>query len=85
VRVVLCLRVSTSGQPVEKQRSELQRAPLPLGVRQGSIYHDKRISGANGREDRRGSMLKSVRGACDVLIGWDVSCLGRSLADLAWR
>jgi DNA invertase Pin-like site-specific DNA recombinase len=45
-----------------------------------------RISGAKGREDRPGfdAALKGASaGAYDVLMAWDVSRLGRSLADLA--
>jgi DNA invertase Pin-like site-specific DNA recombinase len=86
VRVALYLRVSTTGHTVENQRLELERVAVARGWIVAATYHDKGINGAKGREQRPGfdSALKgAVRGEYDVLMAWDVSRLGRSLADLA--
>jgi DNA invertase Pin-like site-specific DNA recombinase len=51
-----------------------------------ATYHDRGISGAKGRDERPGfdaALKGAVRGDYDVLLAWDVSRLGRSLADLA--
>jgi DNA invertase Pin-like site-specific DNA recombinase len=86
VRVALYLRVSTNGQTVENQRLELEGVAAARGWAITSKYHDKGISGAKGREERPGfdaALKGAVRGEYDVLMAWDVSRLGRSLADLA--
>ena len=86
VRVALYLRVSTNGQTVENQRLELERVAAARGWDITATYHDKGISRAKGRDERPGfdaALKGAVRGEYDLLMAWDVSRLGRSLADLA--
>lgn len=85
MRAALYLRVSTKDQNTENQRRELVRVATDKGWNIVEIYEDHGISGAKGR-DKRASydrMLKdAVRSKFQVLMAWDVSRLGRSLAGL---
>lgn len=84
-RAALYLRVSTRDQTLDNQRLELQRVALARGWSIDVVYADDGVSGAKGRDKRPGfdQLLKdSVRARFDVVMAWDVSRLGRSLAGL---
>jgi DNA invertase Pin-like site-specific DNA recombinase len=84
-RVALYVRVSTDGQTVANQELELREVAAARGWFVAETYRDEGISGAKGREARRGldQMLKdAVRGRFGVLMAWSVDRLGRSLQDL---
>ncbi|ESZ78290.1 recombinase family protein [Mesorhizobium sp. L103C105A0] len=84
-RVALYLRVSTKEQTTENQRIELERVATARGWQMTAIYEDEGISGAKGRDRRPGydRLLKdAVRAKFEVIMAWDVSRLGRSLAGL---
>ncbi|WP_214471762.1 recombinase family protein [Mesorhizobium sp. dw_380] len=84
-RAALYLRVSTKEQTTDNQRMELERVAQAKGWNITVIYEDEGISGAKGRDKRPGydQLLKdAVRAKFDVVMAWDVSRLGRSLAGL---
>ncbi|MER9842382.1 recombinase family protein [Mesorhizobium australicum] len=84
-RAALYLRVSTKEQTTENQRIELERVAEAKGWNITVIYEDQGISGAKGRDKRPSyhQLLKdAVRSKFDVVMAWDVSRLGRSLAGL---
>ncbi|RWP14887.1 MAG: recombinase family protein [Mesorhizobium sp.] len=84
-RAALYLRVSTKEQTTENQMLELQRVAQAKGWHIVALYEDEGISGTKGRDKRPAydQMLKDVvRAKFDVLMSWDVSRLGRSLAGL---
>src|SRR5689334_22274744 len=87
-RAALYVRVSTAdrGQTVENQLQPLQEAARRLGWTVVAIYYrDEGVSGARGRDKRPGldALLKAVsRKEFDVVAGWSVCRLGRSLSDL---
>ena len=84
-RVALYLRVSTGEQTTENQRRELEAVAKQRGWQIVTVYEDKGVSGAKGRDKRPqfDAMLKdAVRGQFDVLAAWAVDRLGRSLQDL---
>jgi DNA invertase Pin-like site-specific DNA recombinase len=79
------LRVSTDGQSTENQRRDLTEAANRRGWTISFFYEDAGISGAKGRDKWPAfdKILKdAVRGRFDVLMGWSVDKLGRSLQDL---
>lgn len=81
----LYLRVSTKDQTTENQRLELERVAAAKGWVIDAVYEDEGISGAKGRDKRPGydQLLKdAVRSKFNVVMAWDVSRLGRSLAGL---
>jgi DNA invertase Pin-like site-specific DNA recombinase len=84
-RAVLYLRVSTGDQTVDNQRRELEAAAEQRGWTITATYADEGISGAKGRDKRRGldAMLRdATRGKFDVVMAWAVDRMGRSLTDL---
>jgi DNA invertase Pin-like site-specific DNA recombinase len=84
-RAALYLRVSTKEQTTDNQRIELERVAAAKGWRIAAAYEDEGTSGAQGRDKRPGydKLLKdAVRAKFDVVMAWDVSRLGRSLAGL---
>ena len=84
-RAVLYLRVSKNEQTIENQRIELERVAAAKGWKVIATFKDEGISGAFGREVRAqyDLMLKQgVQAKFDVVLGWDVSRLSRSLVDL---
>ena len=84
-RVALYLRVSTKEQTTDNQRIELERVASAKGWSIVEVYEDQGISGAKAREKRPAydRMLKdAVRSRFEVVMSWDVSRLGRSLAGL---
>lgn len=84
-RAALYLRVSTKDQTTDNQRLELERVATARGWPVVAVYEDEGISGAKGRDKRPAfdAMLKdATRAKFDILMSWDVSRLGRSLAGL---
>lgn len=84
-RVALYLRVSTDTQTVENQRQALTEAAERHGWTITKVFADEAISGAKGRDKRRGldALWKGVaRKEFDVVAAWSVDRLGRSLQDL---
>lgn len=84
-RVALYLRVSTDGQSVENQRSDLLAAAKHHGWNVVAEYSDAGVSGAKGRDKRPqfDKMLKAAtRGEIDMVAAWAVDRLGRSMNDL---
>jgi DNA invertase Pin-like site-specific DNA recombinase len=84
-RVALYLRVSTSEQTVENQRSELEAVAARHGWRVEKTFADEGISGAKGRDKRPAfdALCKGIsRREFDMVAAWSVDRLGRSLQDL---
>jgi DNA invertase Pin-like site-specific DNA recombinase len=84
-RAAIYLRVSTSGQTVENQRTALLDAAKRHGWIVIAEYADEGISGATGRAKRPGldKLLRAVaRREVDIVAAWSVDRLGRSLRDL---
>ena len=85
MRVAIYTRVSTDGQSVNAQLSDLREV---AGRREWEIvqeYTDKGISGAKGRDKRPAldAMLKAAtRREFDLVAAWSVDRLGRSLQHL---
>jgi DNA invertase Pin-like site-specific DNA recombinase len=85
MRVAIYLRVSTSEQTTENQRSELLAVAARHEWHVVEIFEDAGVSGAKGRDERPGldAMLKAVaRREFDMVAAWSVDRLGRSLIDL---
>jgi DNA invertase Pin-like site-specific DNA recombinase len=84
-RVAIYLRVSTSKQDTENQLRELSAVADRSGWEIWKVYEDACISGAKGRDKRRGldAMMKAVNAnEFDMVATWSVDRLGRSLTDL---
>jgi len=84
-RVAIYARVSTDEQTVENQRRELQAVADRHGWLIVSVFEDRGISGAKGRDKRPGfnALLDGVaRRDFDMVAAWSVDRLGRSLQDL---
>ena len=84
-RAALYLRVSTDGQSVENQRSDLTRLAELRGWEVVATYEDAGVSGSKGREKRPGldTLLKDAqRRSFDVAVFWAVDRLGRSTASV---
>ncbi len=84
-RAALYLRVSTDGQTVDNQRLALEAVCEQRGWEVVQVYSDSGVSGAKGRNQRRGldGLLKDAsRGRFNVLLAWALDRLGRSLLDL---
>ena len=84
-RAALYTRVSTDRQTLENQRQALQVAAERRGWEVVAVYTDAGISGTRGRAERPGldDMLNAaIRGGFDVVMGWSIDRLGRSLVDL---
>ena len=85
MRVAIYARVSTDGQSVTAQLSELREVANRRGWEIVREYTDKGISGAEGRDKRPAldAMLKAAtRREFDMVAGWSVDRLGRSLQHL---
>lgn len=85
MRVALYGRVSTDGQSVNAQLTELREVAERRGWEIVHEYTDKGISGAKGRDQRPAldAMLKAAtRGECDMVAAWSVDRLGRSVQHL---
>lgn len=84
-RAALYLRVSTKDQTTDNQRLELERVANAKGWSIIEVYEDQGISGTKGRDKRPAydRLLKdAARSKYDLVMAWDVSRLGRSLAGL---
>src|SRR5580704_15169765 len=84
-RAAIYVRASTDKQTVENQLRELRLIAERRGWQVVEEYHDAGISGAKGREDRPGldKMLQDAqRRRFDVVMGWAIDRVGRSLIDL---
>lgn len=84
-RVALYLRVSTAGQTVENQRRQLMSVAKRHGWNVTDVFRDEGISGAKGKDDRRGFKLLCdgiARRKFDLVAAWSVDRLGRSLRHL---
>jgi DNA invertase Pin-like site-specific DNA recombinase len=84
-RAALYVRVSTDHQSVENQVRELKEVAECRGWVLVETYQDAGISGAKGREQRRGldALLKDAsRRKFDIVMAWAIDRLGRSLIDL---
>ena len=85
MRCSLYSRVSTDYQTIENQLSILREVARNRGFTIVSEYSDEGISGAKGREARKGFdelMKASVRGEHDIILVWSVDRLGRDLSQL---
>jgi DNA invertase Pin-like site-specific DNA recombinase len=84
-RAALYLRVSTGEQTTDNQRLALEAVAEQRGWPVVATYEDAGISGAKGRDKRPGLdklLNDATRGRFDVVMGWALDRLGRSLADL---
>jgi DNA invertase Pin-like site-specific DNA recombinase len=84
-RAALYLRVSTSEQNTELQRTELEAVAQRAGWQIVEVYEDAGFSGKNGRDKRPAfdRLLKdATRRKFDIVAVWAVDRLGRSLKDL---
>jgi DNA invertase Pin-like site-specific DNA recombinase len=85
MRAVTYSRVSTSGQEVSNQTNILREVAKMKGLTIVKEYTDHGISGAKGRDQRKGfdELLKgATRKEFDVILVWSVDRLGRNLQDL---
>ena len=84
-RCVIYSRVSTNDQSVSNQLKVLREIADKKGLNIVREISDEGISGAKGRDARKGfdELIKgAVRKDFDVILVWDVSRLGRSLKHL---
>ena len=84
-RAVIYSRVSTNEQTVENQLKILREVAEKKGLEVVREISDEGISGAKGRDDRKGfdELIKgSIKNEWDIILCFDVSRLGRSLKDL---
>lgn len=84
-RVALYIRVSTYEQTTTNQSADLAAWAKRAGHEVVTIYEDKGISGAKGRDKRPAfdAMLKAaMRREFDMLAVWSSDRLGRSMPDL---
>ncbi|MDA8999590.1 recombinase family protein [Gammaproteobacteria bacterium] len=84
-RAVIYSRVSTNEQTIDNQLKVLREVAERKGLEVVKEISDEGISGAKGRDARKGfdELIKgAVRKEFDVILVWDVSRLGRSLKHL---
>ena len=85
-RAVIYSRVSTTkGQTVDNQLLILREIAEKKGLDIVKEISDEGISGAKGRDERKGfdELIKgAIKKEFDIILVWDVSRLGRSLKDL---
>lgn len=84
-RCVIYTRVSTNGQTIDNQVNILREIAKLKGYEIVKEYADEGISGAKGREDRKGfdELIKdATRKKFDLILCWSVDRLGRNLSHL---
>jgi DNA invertase Pin-like site-specific DNA recombinase len=84
-KAVIYSRVSTNDQTIENQLQVLREVAEKKGYDVVSEISDEGISGAKGRDARKGFdelITGSIRKEWDIILVWDVSRLGRSLKHL---
>ena len=84
-RAVIYSRVSTNEQTVDNQLKVLREVAEKRGLKVVREISDEGISGATGRDTRKGfdELIKgAIKKEFDIILVWDVSRLGRSLKDL---
>ena len=84
-KAVIYSRVSTNEQTVENQLRVLREVAEKRGLEVVREISDEGISGATGRDARKGfdELIKgSIKNEWDIILVWDVSRLGRSLKHL---
>ena len=84
-RCVIYTRVSTNGQTIDNQLNVLREIAKLKGYEIVKEYADEGISGAKGREDRKGfdELIKdATRKKFDLILCWSVDRLGRNLSHL---
>lgn len=84
-RCALYTRCSTSDQTTFNQLRELKEIATRKGLTVVAEFEDASISGAKGRDQRKGfdGLIKgAVRKDFDIILVWSVDRLGRSLQDL---
>ena len=84
-KAVIYSRVSTNEQTVDNQLKVLREVAKKRGLEVVREISDEGISGATGRDARKGfdELIKgSIKNEWDIILVWDVSRLGRSLKHL---
>ncbi|MDC3351484.1 recombinase family protein [Gammaproteobacteria bacterium] len=84
-KAVIYSRVSTNDQTIENQLQVLREVAEKKGFEVVKEISDEGISGAKGRDARKGFdelITGSIRKEWDIILVWDVSRLGRSLKHL---
>ena len=84
-KAVIYSRVSTNDQTIENQLQVLREVAEKKGYEVVREISDEGISGAKGRDARKGFdelITGSIRKEWDIILVWDVSRLGRSLKHL---
>ena len=84
-RCVIYTRVSTNNQTIDNQLNVLREIAKLKGYEIVKEYADEGISGAKGREDRKGfdELIKdATRKKFDLILCWSVDRLGRNLSHL---
>jgi DNA invertase Pin-like site-specific DNA recombinase len=85
MKVGIYARVSTKEQTTENQVRELSAIAEKMGADEIVIFSDNGISGAKGRDARKGLdelMKAATRREIDKVLVWSVDRLGRSLSGL---
>ena len=84
-RCVIYTRVSTNNQTIDNQLNVLREIAKLKGYEIVREYKDEGISGAKGREERKGfdELIKdATRKKFDIILCWSVDRLGRNLSHL---
>ena len=84
-KTVIYSRVSTNDQTIDNQLKVLREIADKRGLEVVREISDEGISGATGRDARKGfdELIKgSIKNEWDIILVWDVSRLGRSLKHL---
>jgi DNA invertase Pin-like site-specific DNA recombinase len=84
-KAVIYSRVSTNEQTIDNQLKVLREIAEKRGLEVVREISDEGISGAKGRDDRKGFnelIVGSIQKEWDIILVWDVSRLGRSLKHL---
>jgi DNA invertase Pin-like site-specific DNA recombinase len=85
MKIGIYARVSTKEQTSENQVRELTAIAEKMGAAEIVVFSDNGISGAKGREARKGLdelMKAATRREIDKVLVWSVDRLGRSLSGL---